>query len=337
MLRSISRKFEKVRFHLSLDRFNKDEVALNPTHLQLEPTVRCNLNCLTCSRSKVIGTYKRFDLTLDEIDRILAFFPNLNSVKLQGLGEPLLHPQIVAIFEKFKNKKVRIWTITNGTLLNSEKYRNILLDHVDDVAVSFDSVNKENFNYLRRGADMDRIVQGIKSLVKERDERKSDLVIGINFVISHQNYQELDQLDKTAAALKVDYVTVADVENWMIPGEEEFQSSAKFVAETRKLSPQIRQKVNRLRLRLLRRGIILGYKHCKRKLGNCYWPFKSVFITVEGEITPCCLRMHKAHSFGNLFELSSFEGLWNSDKYKTFRRSHLNKDASNLTCSLCPD
>ena len=337
MLKSIRRKFEKVKFHLQLDRFNKGEIALIPTYIQLEPTVRCNLNCITCTRNKVIGTYKKFDLSLEETDKIISFFPNLNSVKLQGLGEPLLHPQIVPMLERFKQKKIRIWTITNGTLLNSEKYRHILLDYVDDVAISFDSVNKDNFNYLRRGADMDRIIQGIKLLTEERNKRKSNLAVGINFVISHQNYQELDQLHQMAITLKVDYVTVADVENWMIPGEEEFKESAKFVAETRKLSPQIRKKVNRLRLRLLKKGILLGYKHCLKKLGNCYWPFKSVFITVEGEITPCCLRMHKAHSLGNIFELKSFEELWNSERYKAFRKSHLDKDTSNLTCSLCPD
>ncbi len=337
MLRSIRRKFEKVRFHLRLDRFDKKETALTPTYIQLEPTVRCNLNCITCTRDKVIKDYQKFDLTLEEADKILSLFPNLNSVKLQGLGEPLLHPQIVPLLEKFKRRNIRVWTITNGTLLNSEKYRSILLNYVDDVAISFDSVNKENFNYLRRGADMDRIIQGIKLLTEERNKRKSNLAVGINFVISHKNYLELGQLHEIAAALRVDYVTVADVENWMIPGEDEFRDSAAFVAETRKLSPLIRKKVNRLRLRLLKKGIILGYKHCQKKLGNCYWPFKSVFITVEGEITPCCLRMHKAHSLGNIFELGSFEELWNSERYKAFRKSHLDQDTSNLTCSLCPD
>ena len=220
MLESIPRKFKKVKFHLEvLEWYKKQEVADSPSYIQIEPTVRCNLDCVTCSRGKVIQTYRKMDLTLEEIDKVLANFPRLKWVKLQGLGEPLFHPQITEMLQKFKERNIKVWMISNGTLFLQEKFRNIILDYVSDIAVSFDSTNKETFNMLRKGADMERVIQGIRLLVEDRNKRNSDAAIGINFVISHKNYFELDALGNLAIDLNLDYVTVADVENWMIPGE----------------------------------------------------------------------------------------------------------------------
>ena len=146
-------------FHLNIWNFKKVEVAASPTHIQIEPTVRCNLDCVTCSRSSVISKYKRMDLSLEEIDQIISLFPRLKSVKLQGLGEPFFHPQIVGMLKKFQQNDIKIWTISNGTLFLQEKYRKLVLDYVSDIAVSFDSVNKENFNQLRHGANMDKIIE----------------------------------------------------------------------------------------------------------------------------------------------------------------------------------
>lgn len=336
MLESIPRKFEKVRFHVGIDRYEKKEIADTPTHVQIEPTVRCNLDCITCSRGKVIQTYRKMDLSLEEIDKILSSLPNMKSVKLQGLGEPLFHPQIIEMLKKFKERSIKVWMISNGTLFLQERFRNIVLDYVDDIAVSFDSTNKETFNMLRRGADMDRVTQGIKLLVEDRNKRKADVAIGINFVISHKNYFELGELGELAISLGLDYVTVADVENWMVPGELAYEGSRFFVAESRRYAKEIDEGVRRLRIKLLKHGILLGYKNREKRLGNCHWPFNSMFITVEGLATPCCMRMHREHAFGNVLQ-SSFNDIWNGQAYRDFRKSHMSKDITNRLCANCPD
>ncbi len=337
MLESARRKLGKIMFHLEMfDWYRKKETAPAPTYLQIEPTVRCNLNCLTCTRNKVIQDYKNMDMSLEAVDRLLSYFPGLSSVKLQGLGEPLFHPQIKEMLQKFRARNVKVWMITNGTLFTQEKYRNIVLDYVPDIAVSLDSVNKDTFNRLRRGADFDRVIEGLRLLVEDRNKRKANTIIGINFVVSHENCRELGALGDMAAGLKLDYVTVADVENWMIPGEAGYEEAGAFVAESRKCAKEIDIGVKKLRLKLLGNGIILGYKSRAKRLGKCHWPFNSMFITAEGFANPCCLRMHKSHSFDNVFE-KPFDDIWNGQKYRDFRKSHMRRDASNAMCANCPD
>ena len=333
----IKRKAKKVIFHILMDRYHKKNIVSEPTFIQLEPTVRCNLDCITCSRPQVINEYKKMDMDIDEIGKIITFFPKLKSIKLQGLGEPLLHPQIGDILKKLVNKNIKVWIISNGTLLNSDKYRNLLVDYVSDVAISIDSVNEENFNYLRKGANLRKITDGIKLLVAERNIKKSNLTIGINFVVSHKNYNEIEKLYDLIVDSGVDYLTINSVENWSIADENGFNDAAEFVAESRKYRQQISGSVKKLFLKLMKKRIVFGHKKPNKRIGKCFWPFKSLCINVEGFVTPCCLRMNKRHSFGNIFQVKSLNEIYNSKEYQCFRNAHIIKDFSNRMCGSCPD
>jgi hypothetical protein len=65
-----------------------------PRALQIEPTNHCNLNCLRCSRPRSSRAHGYMDLgffrgIIDEAPRL-----GVKLVRLYGLGEPTLHPQI---------------------------------------------------------------------------------------------------------------------------------------------------------------------------------------------------------------------------------------------------
>ena len=53
---------------------------------------------------------------------------------------------------------------------------------------------------------------------------------------------------------------------------------------------------------------------------DCYWPRHMTYVTVEGEVTPCCnFYDGRELSFGNAFEQDGAE-IWNSEGYREFRR-----------------
>ncbi|UCC95674.1 MAG: SPASM domain-containing protein, partial [Candidatus Omnitrophota bacterium] len=73
----------------------------------------------------------------------------------------------------------------------------------------------------------------------------------------------------------------------------------------------------------------------KRKL-TCRWPFEKSFITVDGFVTPCCIRMDpEVINFGNIFE-TPFRDIWNSKQYRDIRGT-LVGNLSNPVCDNCPD
>ncbi|MBS3053480.1 MAG: radical SAM protein [Candidatus Aenigmarchaeota archaeon] len=335
-VKSIIRKINKARFHRELVKFEKKEQIGKITHIQLEPTAKCNLHCITCSRDAEIRNYTKLNMSLEELDKVLSMLPDLKSIKLGGLGEPLMHPELELFLKKIHDRGVRIWANTNGTPLASPRVREIVLKYVNDMPVSFDSTNKEIFEKIRVGSNFDLIKNGTKSLVEDRNRQKANTIIGLTFVISHMNMDEMDSLYDLITELKLDYATIVEVENWSVEGETGYNESKDFVAETRLHTAEITERINKLRLRLLKHGILLGHKTSKERLGRCYWPFNSFFVNVEGFVMPCNIRMHKQYTFGNIFQAEKIEDVLNNADYINFRKAHMNLDKTNKICGTCP-
>lgn len=333
---SLIRKAEAVYEGRQRSRFTPTLAPPLPTHIQLESTVRCNLHCITCTRDQVIGSYKKMDLSLDEIDHVLALFPDLRAIKFQGLGEPLLTKNLEAMLERFAARRLRLSTISNGTIFHLERYRRLLLEYFRSVYVSIDSTSPELFARLRVGARLDQVLAGLETLRAERDRKGGRLSIGINFVVSHENVHEVPALYDLAVAHGVDFVSVPCVENWTIPGEAGHAAMAAYVEKARRAVGEITEAVSLLKRRLRRRGVLVGFSGFAPRLGRCAWPFSSLFVSVEGLVTPCCIRMHREHAVGNLFEVASLEEIWHGAAYQTLRQAHLDDDTSNALCGQCP-
>jgi MoaA/NifB/PqqE/SkfB family radical SAM enzyme len=329
-------QLEKIAFHLRRDRFPRAVKAPSPTHIQIEPTVRCNLKCVTCTRETVIGTYAKTDMSLADIEKILRLFPRLEAVKFQGLGEPLFTHGLEPMLQRFAERDIRLWIITNGTTLHNEAHRKLLLRYFRDVTVSIDSVRPDLFARLRVGAQLEQVAENVRWLLRDRRASGGGPAVGINFCVSPENVDEIEDIAPFAAGLGLDYVSLVAAENWTTAQEAGHDRYAVFARELQARSADIKKAVSRLRRRLLMRGIVVGYKDSQRRLGRCFWPFSSLFINVEGKITPCCLRMHGGNAVGSIHDVETLDQVWNGPAYQALRVAHLEKDASNPVCGQCP-
>jgi len=105
----------------------------------IEPTDRCNLDCLMCIRSGWDQPLGRMDKAT--FDRILLGLQKLDpmpSVFFGGLGEPLFHPRTIEWIARVKAVGARVELITNGTLLNEKRARQLIEAGLDVLWVSID-------------------------------------------------------------------------------------------------------------------------------------------------------------------------------------------------------
>ena len=336
---SIKRKLRKVFFHLDIEnRYRKKLVMPLPQYIQLEPTIRCNYACIGCTRLTVLKD-RALDISVDQIKKILNLIPSLKKVKLMGLGEPFLHPEFEKILKLFKEKNIRIWSISNGSLLFRERHRHLVHDYYEDITISLDTTDPKEFSEIRPGGPgLERNLNTLRVLIKERNEGRSNVSIGIAFAVGHMNYKKIHQTYDLALDLGVDYVHLTAIENWTVKGQESFENYSSFAQSSRKLQKEIDKEVFKLRTKLFARGVLTGYKNSKIRLNNCHWPFNGLNISVEGIATPCCIRMDpKVHKLENLMSLDNFEDLWNGEKYRELRKAHINNDLNNLMCGSCPN
>ena len=64
-----------------------------PKRIDIEPTIRCNFRCPICQRT--YWSRKANDMSLDQFRVIIRQFPDLERMKIQGMGEPLLNINLV--------------------------------------------------------------------------------------------------------------------------------------------------------------------------------------------------------------------------------------------------
>ena len=119
--------------------------------LYIEPTSKCNLSCVMCSRnhwkdeSMGFMDIKLFDKLMDEIPG------SVSRIFFGGVGEPLCHPDIVYMLGRAKQTRRIVEIITNGTLLTSGMSEKIVESGLEVLWISIDSTEQKKLRrYTRR-------------------------------------------------------------------------------------------------------------------------------------------------------------------------------------------
>jgi len=306
------------------------------------------------------------NMSFEQFKGIIDQIPTLKSVHLQGYGEPLLNLDLEKILIYCKDRGIETSTTINGSML-TDKNIELILNNLNSVGISFDSVNKDNFEKIRVGSHFDDIIINIKKLIDKRKEINSKLKITLSFVASHLNYKEIPDFKGLCKNLGVDCAGFVEVENWTTKGEPEFDMDRIFILESRKVSKEINDSIykdediivlnnlmsllykNKTLYKTVRylyqplkrnskkkRSLQIGFMTSKKRREICKWTFERCFITVDGFVTPCCIRMNPdIINFGNIYK-ENFVDIWNSDKINKFRKEMKGKNP-NVICGLCPD
>jgi len=307
-----------------------DEVRWNPFFLQLEPTTRCNFSCVNCSHKDLPWERKNQDLNLWEFARILDENPDLKRLQLQGLGEPLLNRDLVTMLKNAHHHGISTSITTNGARLN-KGIGTRLKTHLDKLVISLDTVEEDLFTQLRRGGNWKKIRTNIENFLAV----KTYTSVVYNCVISFHNLASIEGVIQFAFDTQPGEVHLQLAENWYIPGQKEFAISHQIAIKDAQQEQEILTIIQKWRPLLKEKGINLTYTGADKRKGFCWWPFFGMFISVDGYVTPCCIRMQpEIFNLGNIFE-QSLEEIWYGEPYKNFRKTMF-QDRENGICDYCP-
>lgn len=168
-----------------------------PTDMTFEISNTCNLECIMCSgefsnliRKNVEQLPERKNY-YDEsfFEEILEFLPYLKCVRFMG-GEPFLIKQYAPIMEYLveNNPQCKIYIQTNGTILNNAVKKIVESENVE-ISISVDSLQKENYEMIRRNGSYERTMKNLEYFSHRAKENRQN--ININFCIMNINWQEV--------------------------------------------------------------------------------------------------------------------------------------------------
>jgi MoaA/NifB/PqqE/SkfB family radical SAM enzyme len=260
--------------------------------LQVEVATACNLDCAICLRRKL--ERPNSFLSLSDFKRILD--PSLfRYVGLHGWGEPLLNRHIFDMIQYARSKGVITNLTTNGTLLASKG----------------DEIFRSGLNEIAFGiydADLlSRVLYDIDDFIGKR--KKKGLAIPktyFDITLCRENRDRVIDLIRLASDIGIEAVILHRLFNlYGVESEAECLSAE----DEKDLFKEIRKIAQSLQIELY-----LPKRHSL----PCVIVKRSIFVTVDGTVTPCTY-LPEEHLGDALQE--SVKGIFKSMRYADFVRN----------------
>jgi len=204
-----------------------------PQKIFLEITTKCNLNCNFCVKNISASLKKEKIFPFALFKKLVKNFSSVNRLILNGIGEPLLHPQLeefVALAKKHMPATSTIAFQSNGMLFTPEKVHNLLSAGLDQVCLSLDGVEADFLQQKRQGASLSKILTSLDMLNLHRQKINPHFKMGIEFVLMKSNYKQLPHLIELAQEKKVDFILVTH----LLPYSKEVANECLFEPNTHK-------------------------------------------------------------------------------------------------------
>lgn len=311
---------QKLKISLNILRFLKTNLSKpliiknKPVIAQIEPTSECNLQCEMCIRKEIgvpIGTmsFENFKKILDKLD-------SLFKIHLSGQGEPFLNPDIFKMIEYANKKGIIVYFTTNGTCLTKSVIDKICSVEIGEIGVSIDSPKKEEYEKIRKGAKFEKVLENVKNLAFELKRKKKKTIVSIASVILKDNIDDLVEfvlLTKKLGVSKIGFQTMQEKTDYL----DKYDSKTKSQAVS-SLNKKLKENIDKAKKIAKKNNITLIFD--EEKSPGCIWPWRSVYISWNGYVTPCCKILdYREPYFGNILK-EDFWKIWNGKQYQMYRK-----------------
>ena len=174
----------------------------HPSRLFVEVTTRCNLRCSMCVKQSSGQAMREGHMSGETFARLAPALPHLDALVLNGIGEPLLHPELERFVEVARRAMPEAGWVgfqTNGQLLGPRRAQSLAAAGIDRICISVDATSPEMFEALRGGGRHEAIEIAAASLHHAGRRRGRPIALGVEFVAMRDNLAQLPDLVRWAA------------------------------------------------------------------------------------------------------------------------------------------
>jgi len=235
-----------------------------PSHIMVEGTSRCNLECPMCPRQ--LQDFPALDMDWDLFCKIVDEGKRyLEFVIPFGGGEPLLGKDIFRMIEYCHQRGLRTWISTNATLLDERRSMELLRSGLDYIIFAVDGATPEVYQRYRPGADFHRVRQNILRFLELKKENASTIFTVMQMVRLQGNAHQAGDFRRMWSGTGIDEVRIKEDE-------------------------------------VCRYDVADGKPRSRRRPCQILWR-GPLYVRYDGEVFPCCYAF-QGPSLGNLKDTS---------------------------------
>ena len=329
----------------------------HPILLWIEPTDWCNLSCKVCQRSYFKDNNLKINskhLMLDEFKKIFNEIRPLN-IELTGFGEPFLNPDFIPIIKSVGKaiplgtgtSNVKISAFSNMTVFNKGLAREVIDSSMRLFRVSIDAASSSTYEKIRGSDLFSKVSDNISILTgAKRRYGKRNPFVRLSFVIQEDNFDEMGDFIRLSKGLDTDGVFFQLMDFSFLKDENKTNFLKKFsrekvkdrlkesqaLAESLNVDNNLAFLIEKLDYQWLRYE---GKNLNSLKKKKCIFPWMAAYISVYGEVKPCCFAAPSSRLIlGNIFE-EKFGDIWNGQRFQKIRSLiRTGKDGAKI-CQQC--
>lgn len=284
-------------------KYPKEKIVSSfPLHIDIETTNVCNLKCPMCPRTIMLDK-KQFPsqgyMTDEEYKNIIdqAVSNGVKSIKLNYLGEPLLHPSVVWQVQYAKEQGIiDVMMNSNGDLLTKEMSKNLLDAGLDKLFISFDSISPDIYEVQRKGTNLGKVIDNVYNFTLLRNKEYPNTHIRLSMVM-YKTAEYQAQFE----GLQVMWKNLVDAVGYGFYVEHDDNSQT---------FPKVE-----------------GF--------YCEQLFQRMFLKYNGDVTVCCFDDRDEYVVGKWRE-EKLKDIWHSKAYQHIRDTHTKGNYCDINmCSKC--
>jgi len=312
---------------LNIEEMQEKTLVLNsfPQRFVFELTNTCNLNCEMCGRNSAAFKATKFNTEwLSKFDQAAKY---AEEVTLMGWGEPTMHPRFKDFLDWANKHGLRKYFCTNGMLLENLA-ETILEKQVDVIAISLDGANSQTNDSIRRGANFEKIINGIKKIIGLKKTKWP--YMNTVTTLMNKNLHELPAIVKLASEIGLEEVKAVYLTAFDENSKEQILYAKQDYIES--VFMESENLANRL-------GIKLKLPHIQGKdpAGEashkpCFTAYRDFFLGSDGFVRPC---MSNAVKLFDISKYDSFDKMWNSEEFQNHRKIVNEESLMSRSCKNC--
>lgn len=295
--------------------FKKADYNFYPVKLGVETTNKCNLKCLLCLRTLTKPNRPEGIMSFENYKRVIdKLYPYLFHVRLHGLGEPFLNPDLMKMVKYAHSKGMYTNFHTNGHFLTNKNIHKMIDIGLDELNVALDGMTQKTYQKFRIGGNMKKVCDGINEFcrIKKKREVKRPLV-NLQFLVMAHNEHEIPLVKKFAYEAGVDDLILKPV-NLRFPKDKE---KLKYLPKSKN---NTRYKIENKKLKF-------------KKESCCTSVFMEMRLNWDGTISLCINdETNSRYVPGNIFT-DGIDDIIFGEEFIESRKKSLNKSLD--ICSKC--
>ncbi|MBN1351465.1 radical SAM protein [candidate division KSB1 bacterium] len=301
----------------------KQGEKISPWMSLIHLTERCNHNCYggDCEYADIRSSKNIHELNRDRALLLIDEIRELGSLSIlfSGGGEPMLHPAFAEVIERAQSNGLMVGIFSNGSLIEKYNLAPNIVDYATFIRVSIDAASPATFSTVRgvSGSGFKKVIAGVTSLVEERTRKKKNIDIGLKFLISKMNIEEISDIIELGLKIGVDTIQFKPLRGGKNEMNQNEISRAKQLIKNAKLAHP---------------NFIIGGTDDKRHdLIPCFLTPLRAVIDGRGDVMLCNYFNHRryTHKIGNVYH-KKLTDIWFGPEH----RAVLQKGIDTKGCTL---